>query len=181
MQKGNIDMNEFQTQSQWENEQHDIINEDNSSSPQNAPHSKSPYHIYRIIGIIFVISIIAIFSIYNFARPIEGIWIRQADDNYGAEGMTIEVVKNGDFYEGKVTSDSDDSSKFKEGQVKWFQLKKVGFGLYECYDLCQYEETNSFGYDDVISTLTVMPGGKSLTVDSPKFSAGAHQLWIKQK
>lgn len=174
-------MNDFQTQSQWENEQQDIFSEGNSSFKKNMSNNKKTYRIYQIIGIIFVISIIAIFSIYNFARPIEGTWVRQADDNYGAEGMTIEVVKNGSFYEGRVTSDSNDTSKFKEGQVKWFQLRKVGFGLYECYDLCQYEETNSFGYDDVVSTLTVMPGGKSLTVDSPKFSAGAHQIWVKQK
>ncbi len=175
-------MSNFQTQSQWENEQkQDIFSENNFSFQSNTPTPKKSYPVYLIIGIIFVTAIAAIFSVYNFARPIEGTWIRQSDDNYGAEGMTIEVIKNGSFYEGKVTSASNDSSKFKEGQIKWFQLKKIGFGLYECYDLCQYEETNTFGYDDVTSTLTVMSGGKSLTIDSPKHSAGAHQIWIKKK
>lgn len=175
-------MGQFQTQSQWENEQEqDIFLEGNSSSQTNTPNNKNSRLIYLIIGIVFVIAIVTVFLVYNFARPIEGTWVRQADDNYGAEGMTIEVIKNGSFYEGKVTSDSNDSSKFKEGQIKWFQLRKVGFGLYECYDLCQYEETNTFGYDDVTSTLTVMSGGRSLTLDSPKHSAGAHQIWIKQK
>lgn len=173
-------MNEFQTQSQWENEQQNIRLEDNFDH-SDIHNNKKSHQIYWIIGIIFVIAIVTIFSIYNFARPIEGTWIRQADDNYGAEGMTIEVIKNGSFYEGKVTSDSDSSSKFKKGQIKWFQLRKVGFGLYECYDLCQDEETNTFNYDDITSTLTIMPGGKSLTLDAPKRSAGAHQLWIKQK
>ena len=175
-------MSQFQTQSQWENDQkQDIFWEDNSSFQINPKNKKNPHLIYLIIGFVFFIALTIIFSIYNFARPIEGTWIRQADDNYGAEGMTIEVVKSGSFYEGKVTSDSNDSSKFKKGQIKWFQLKKVGFGLYECYDLCQDEENNTFSYDDIISTLTVMSGGKSLTIDSPKHSAGAHQIWIKQK
>ncbi len=175
-------MSQFQTQSQWENEQkQDIFLEDNSSFQTNTPNNKKPHRIYLIIGIIFVIAIITIFSVYNFARPIEGTWIRQTDDNYGAEGMTVKVVKNGSFYEGKVTSDSNSSSKFKKGQIKWFQLRKVGFGLYKCYDLCQYQETNTFSYDDVISTLTVMSGGKSLTIDTPKSSTGAHQIWLKQK
>lgn len=177
-------MGQFQTQGQWEN---DSINPEpflDSSSPDEktiTPQRAGIHKIYIIIAAVFITAVTSILLIYNFARPIEGIWVRQADDNIGAEGMTIEVIKNGSYYEGKVTSGSNDSSKFKEGQIKWFQLKKIGFGIYECYDLCQDETTNNFYYDGTVSTLTVMSGGKSLNLVAPKHSAGANQIWIKQK
>ena len=171
-----------QAQSQWENESFNenmlpTSSSDNSNDKRRSSHTK----IYILITAIFIIAIIVIYSVYTFARPIEGTWIRQADDHIGAEGMVVEVVKNGSEYEGKVIGDSDDATKFKKGQVKWFQLKKVGFGIYECFDLCVDEETNSFYYDGTVSTLTVLSGGNSLTLDAPNHTFGAHQIWTKQK
>lgn len=172
-------MANFQTQEQWEN---DSVSQDIFSHTNETSHHRNNNHkkIYIITAVIFTLSLVIILSIYTFARSIEGTWIRQADDNIGAEGMTIEVIKHGGSFEGKVTSDSDSSTKFKKGQIKWFQLKKIGFGVYECYDLCQDEATNNFYYDGTVSTLTVAPGGKSLNLVAPKHSAGANQIWIKQ-
>lgn len=172
-------MANFQTQTQWENESIDLPQAELSSTDDlDGGHSHKK--IYIIIGLLFSLALTTAFSVYNFARPIEGTWIRQADDNVGAEGMIVEVVRSGAFYEGKVVSDSVDKTKFKSGQIKWFQLHKVGFGVYEFYDLCEDEETNTFYYDGVVSTLTVQAGGKSLTLDAPKHAQGAHQIWIKQ-
>lgn len=172
-------MANFQTQGQWENDSisQDIFFDTSETKPhRNNNHKK----LYIIIAVIFTLSLAIILSIYTFARPIEGSWIRQADDNIGAEGMTIEVIKHGRTFEGKVTSDSDSSTKFKKGQIKWFQLKKIGFGVYECYDLCQDEATNNFYYDGAVSTLTVAPGGKSLNLVASRHTAGDNQIWIKQ-
>ena len=172
-------MANFQTQSQWENESIDLPQEEISTT-EDSGSNHSHRKIYIIIALLFVLALTTIFSIYNFARPIEGTWVRQADDHIGAEAMVVEVVRSGSFYEGKVISDSADSTKFKTGQIKWFQLHKIGFGIYEFYDLCEDEDTNTFYYDGTVSTLTVQPGGKSLTIDSPKHTRGAHQIWIKQ-
>lgn len=178
-----IAMSNFQTQaqSQWENES---INEEilaQSSSNNSNNNKKSHHKIYILITVFFIIALISIISVYTFARSIEGTWIRQADDHTGAEGMAVEVVKNGSVLEGKVIADSDDPTKFKEGQIKWFQLRKVGFGTYECFDLCLDEETNAFYYDDTVSTLTILSGGNTLILDAPKHTKGAHQMWVKQK
>ncbi len=171
-----------QAQSQWENESFDeALLPSGSNNNSNDNSKKSHTKIYVLIAAVFIIALISIYCIYTFARPIEGTWIRQTDDHIGAEGMVVEVVKNGSVFEGKVIEDSDDTTKFKKGQVKWFQLQKVGFGVYECFDLCIDEETNSFYYDGTISTLTVLSGGNTLTLDAPKHTVGAHQIWIKQK
>lgn len=176
-------MSNFQTQaqSQWENESSNEKILAPSSSNSSNDNKKSHRKIYLFIAICFIIALISIISVYTFARPIEGTWIRQADDHIGAEGMAVEVVKNGSVLEGKVIADSDDPSKFKEGQIKWFQLRKVGFGTYECFDLCLDEETNAFYYDDTVSTLTIMSGGNTLILDAPRHTMGAHQIWVKQK
>ncbi len=170
-------MSNFQAQGQWENEQIPEIDEGNKPiSTRNNGNKK----IYIIIGIVFVTVVLGILAVYHYARPIEGIWLRQADDHIGAEGMTVEVVKTGSLYEGKVITGSDDPTKFKAGQIKWFEIRKVGFGIYECYDLCEDEENGAFYYDGTISTIKVLPGGKTLNLVTTKDAAGSNQLWTKQ-
>ena len=103
-------MANFQTQEQWEN---DSVSQDIFSHTNETSHHRNNNHkkIYIITAVIFTLSLVIILSIYTFARSIEGTWIRQADDNIGAEGMTIEVIKHGGSFEGKVTSDSDSRTR----------------------------------------------------------------------
>ena len=179
-------MAKFQTQGQWENEsqqfQEQILDENSLEQGEQSVNQQFPYKkILLLILLAFSIAVVGILAVYANGRSIEGIWIRQADDNYGAEGMTVEVKKNGSLYEGKVIQGSDNPNKFRSGQVKWFQLRKVGFGVYEGYNLSEDEETQTFFYDDVITTWTVHFGGKSLTIETPGNGPGAHQLWLKEK
>ena len=179
-------MAQFQSQGQWENESQSvpeqILDENTNEHGENVLKQKSSNKkILLLILLLFSLAVVGIAAVYMKGRSVEGIWVRQADDNYGAEGMTVEVKKVGSLYEGKVIQGSDDSTKFRSGQVKWFQLKKVGFGVYEGYNLSEEEETQTFYYDGTVSTWTVHAGGKSLTLESPGASAGAHQLWLKEK
>ncbi len=177
-------MNQFQTQNQWENESDNIVfdkNTSDSSSRKVSVYVKKSSLILIITTFIVVIAIIL--SIYIFARPIEGVWIRQQDDNSTLAGMTVEVKKNNGSIDGTIIAMPEGAETFEVGQVKWFNMKKVGFGVYQGQSLGAYEDTGGcvYHYDNNVSTMTILHGGDKLTLVSPDVEKGGFQIWIKQK
>ena len=177
-------MSHFQTQTQWENsaEQEESIANDSASAPTRKENGIQVSKKGLIIsGSIIVLVILGLLAIYMYGRSVEGIWVRQMDDNSTLAGMTVEVKRDGAMFEGVIIDMPSNAYAFEVGQVKWHLIKKVGFGKYEYYDLSNTDGTNNYFYDSVCS-LTVLPGGKQLTISTSGSNArGNHQIWIKQK
>lgn len=131
-----------------------------------------------IIGICAIVVAIGIF--FSQTRKIEGTWVRQSDDTNIA-GMTVNVEHNSGIIQ-SVPSQSD--TYFKNGEVKWNSIRKVGWGKYKAYDLASYVGGKNI-VDPNASTLTVSLDGKRLQIDTPFSSGlnpetGLHQVWIRQ-
>ncbi len=172
-------MSNFQSQGQWENETESIIlDKEHSDSLSGKVSIKIKKSSLFIIVVSFVAIVAAIIAIYSFARPIEGVWVRQADDTSNA-GMIVKVSKNGSVLQGVVLDPSN--SDFEADQIKWLNISKIGFGKYECSDL--HSDGFSTNYVDTLSTITVFKGGNSLKIvtNSQTSNQGQFQVWIKQE
>ena len=135
------------------------------------------------IGICVVMSILTMVGLYSFGRRLEGVWIRQPDDNTNAKGMVVVVSKVDGIYQGEIIEMGNDSRLFEVGQIKWKNIRKVGFGQYECNDLIGEADTQRYYYDESLSYIKVLNGGEHLTLAarSDTTSSGRYQIWIKQK
>lgn len=134
------------------------------------------------IAIIVLAIIGTMFSVYIFGRRIEGTWVRQDDDTHVA-GMTVEVKRVNGVLQGTIIDMTDGVGTFEVGLVKWYDLKRVGFGKYELYDLIGIGgSSTSYHYDGILSTIQILSGGQSLNVVNPKpGNTGNFQIWTKQK
>ncbi len=175
-------MPNFQSQGQWENETENIILDkeqlDSLSSKVSVKIKKSSLFI---IVASFVAIVAAIIAIYSFARPIEGVWVRQEDDTHVA-GMTVEVKCVNGVLQGEIIDMDEGIGTFEVGLIKWYDIKKVGFGQYQLQSLIGIGgSSNTYHYDGTISHITVNRGGKSLSLTTPNSNVtGAFQIWIKQ-
>ena len=175
-------MSSFQTQSQWENNagQELLKGNDNTPTKKDAGIQVSKKGLI-IGGSIVVLVFWGIIALYMFGRPIEGVWVRQMDDNSTLAGMTVVVKRDGSMLEGVIIEMPSNAYAFEVGQIKWHMIKKVGFGKYEYYDLTHADGTDQYYYG-TSSLLTVLPGGKQLTATTDGSSArGNYQIWVKQK
>ncbi len=170
-------MSSFQTQSQWENDADSIVHGsgNHSASPKGIRVNKKAL---VIISATFIIMIVAFFVYYSTARTIDGLWIRQMDDYNELAGMVVEV-KDG---KGTIVAMPEAADAFFVGQVKWFGIRKTGFGQYECYMLCHKEDEDTYGYDNGFAKVTVSSDGSSLSsICTDSSSKGKYQLWKRIK
>ena len=169
-------MSSFQAQSQWDNNSDSIIHNSENHSPSFKGIRISKKAL-AIISAAFII-MIASFCLYYFtARSIDGLWIRQMDDYNELAGMVVEV-KNG---KGTIVAMPDSADAFFVGQVKWFGIKKTGFGKYEWYSLHHYEDEDKYGYADYLTYVIVSPDGTTLSSSSESVNKGKYQLWKRIK
>lgn len=178
---GGVSMNRFQQQSQWENDfQQNITIEDQSGLKSRKEITVSKQGLI-FVGVMVVLVSLCLIALYVLGRPIEGTWTRQADDNSTLAGMKVQVRRDGALLEGEIVEMPANAYAFEVGQIKWHMIKKVGFGKYEYYDLTHADGTDQYYYG-TSSLLTVLPGGKQLTVTTDGSSArGNYQIWVKQK
>ena len=129
----------------------------------------------------FLLIFSIVIGIYTFGHPVEGVWIRQDDDTHVA-GMTVEVIKTSGVYEGLIISMPDDAWTFHQGQIKWRDIRKIGFGQYECQSLAGTDEMG-YHYPEAKAIITVLDGGNKMTLvhEDNTTSTGKYQVWIKQK
>ena len=173
----------FQTQSQWENESEQNALSNNDSADRHRKHGITVNKkALIIISTFLVISIVAAFVYYNSAKSIEGIWIRQMDDNTTVAGMTVEVSNNNGRLEGKIIAMPAGAAEFHVGQIKWFGIKKIGLGKYVFYDLISKEGGEKYTYSSNGDEMIVSSSGDQLTITANHdVDRGAFQMWIKQK
>lgn len=178
-----VNMSSFQTQSQWENDSDNTLTESYDLTGNQRKHGIPVNRKAIVVFFALVILVVAAgIYFYSTARSIEGIWVRQVDDNSTVAGMMIEVKNNNGTLQGTIISMPMDAIEFKVGQVKWFGIKKVGFGKYTFFDLMSYGDGASYDYANNPDDMTVSSGGDQLTISSNhEVDRGAYQLWIKQK
>lgn len=138
----------------------------------------------RILNYLLIPAIVLLFSIvisyFMLSKSIsslEGIWVRQHDDNPMANGMVIEVKKENGIYVGEVIS-IDDESGMDIGTLKWTGFQKDALNVFAYYDMSlsvnAMERQYSVGY------ALISLDGKELTVFDPSASIGKHQIWLKK-
>ncbi len=162
-------------QSQWENglQNMEEYAEDHHPIQKRVELNKS----LLIVSIgIAVLVLGIILSVYAFARPIEGVWIRQQDDTRNM-GLVVAVRKDGNSFFGEIIEAK--GTDFENGQIKWMNIKKVGFGRYKCYDL--HAGSGIYNYKNITSTMVVNSGGKTMTIftDQKTADSGQFQIWHK--
>ncbi len=176
--------NDYQIQSQWENESAHITNNGQDSSERRRGitiHKKT----ILIVLTVLVITLVSAFVYYSSARSIEGIWVRQMDDNTTVAGMTVQIIREDGKTQGKIISMPENAQFFEVGLIKWFGIRRTGFGQYEFYDLTNpYDDINDrstyrYSYNDSISNAIISSDGKTMTINSPGDGLGKYQLWIK--
>lgn len=173
-------MDEFQIQSQWEDESQDPNG--GLSTQKKAASLQVTKRSVVIVVAVATIAICAMIAVFIFGRRIEGVWIRQVDDNNTLAGMTVEVRKNNGILEGTIIAMPEGAEAFEVGQNKWIALRKTGFGIYLGKSLVSHSDgTYSYGNND--SVFTVLSGGKIMTMQSSEadVSKGSYQVWVKQK
>ncbi len=169
-------MSSFQTQSQWENDADSIVHGSGNHSPSSKGIRVNKKALV-IISATFIIMIVAFFVYYSTSRTIDGLWIRQMDDYNELAGMVVEV-KDG---KGTIVSMPESADAFFVGQVKWFGIRKTGFGQYEWYSLHHYESEDKYEYADYLTYAVVSADGSTLSSSSESTAKGKYQLWKRIK
>lgn len=135
--------------------------------------------IKHILLAVFGVGIM-IGMIYMQTRKIDGTWVRVYDDN-NLRGMTVQV----DQINGVIVnpmSNIDQGLIFEQGEIKWKNIKKIGWGKYVIEDLTCNAETQKKGY--VNSIVDVSINGRKMTLQVPpteKIASGRYQVWEKQR
>lgn len=135
------------------------------------------------IALSFTLMLIVVYGITTQTRKVEGTWVRSVDDN-GLAGMVVHVDSSDGITNGTIISIPNKKFNFKIGEIKWNNIKKIGWGTYEFYDLVSSDNGN-INYYDSTSTLKVSLDGKTLTltVNSTPTNvgkSGLYQIWKKQ-
>ncbi len=172
-------MEEFQIHHQGIIEPQEQIDAVSNSDHKSGLRIKRTTVLYIVVSIVTVM--VFILAVYFFARPIEGVWVRQEDDTRVA-GMTVRVEKVNGILQGTIIDMNEGIGTFEVGLVKWMDIKKVGFGRYIWYDLIGIGGSSDYyHYEDTIASCTISRGGKRLDLYSPGAGTGKFQIWIKQK
>ena len=176
-------MAQYQSQSQWENDLQNTespISFSTVAQPKGLVVSKKAL----LVGCGIALTVLCLLLLlYAFGRSVEGIWVRQSDDNSTLSGMKVEVRRNSGKLEGTIVSIPEGAYAFEEGQIKWAEIKKVGFGKYQCFDLSFLQPENIYSYEGS-TLLSIGPGGKQMTLQtmaSGIVQRGRHQLWVKEQ
>ena len=130
-----------------------------------------------------LLSLLIIFSVTilscNSEQNITGEWKRIKGGN---EGMIVDVVKEKDYFVGRLTkvSDTTDIFQFELGDVKWKDIEYIEKGKYKFKDQTkglliilnssEYEDGYLELKDDTIQVIHNIKGG-----------VGDRQIWIKNK
>jgi hypothetical protein len=130
------------------------------------------------IQILFLILITILFSC-NSEENITGEWKRIKGGN---EGLIINVIKEKDYFVGRVIkkSDTTDILQFEVGDIKWKDIEYIEEGKYKFKDQTkglliilngqEYEEGYLECNGDTIQVIHNMNGG-----------VGERQTWVKYK
>ena len=177
-------MAHYQAQTQWKNE----IQQNSDGVYEKDSHETVKRNIDRkqfllVLGIMFLTVLAVTVAVYHFAWPIEGVWVRQEDDVHVA-GMVVKVERVNGALQGTIIAMDEGVGVFEVGLVKWMNIKKVGFGRYEWYDLLGKIDRNSttpFHYENDVSHCTVSGNGHFFNLLCPTDGPGKYQVWIKQK
>jgi len=132
------------------------------------------YKKYKIL-ILLSITILSC----NIEQNIIGEWKRIKGGN---EGIIVNVIKEKDFYVGRVTkkSDKNDILEFEVGDIKWKDIEYIEEGKYKFKDQTkglliilnglEYEEGYLELKNDTINVIHNINGG-----------VGERQTWIRKK
>ena len=130
------------------------------------------------LQILFTIIIITILSC-NSKQNITGEWKRIKG---GSEGMIVNVIKEKDYFVGRVIkkSDTTDILQFEIGDIKWKDIEYIEEGKYKFKDQTkglliilngqEYEEGYLELNGDTIQVIHNIKGG-----------VGERQTWLKKK
>jgi hypothetical protein len=130
------------------------------------------------LQILFTLLIITLLSC-NIEQNIIGEWKRIKGGN---EGIIVNVIKEKDFYVGRVTKKSDkkDILEFEVGDIKWKDIEYIEEGKYKFKDQTkglliilngqEYEEGYLEFKGDTINVIHNINGG-----------VGERQTWIRKK
>ena len=128
--------------------------------------------------ILFTILIITLISC-NSENIISGEWKRIKGGN---EGIIVDVIKEKDYFVGRVTkkSDTKDILEFEVGDIKWKDIEYIEEGKYKFKDQTkglliilnglEYEEGYLELKNDTINVIHNINGG-----------VGERQTWIRKK
>jgi hypothetical protein len=134
-------------------------------------------------NILSLLSLLIIFSVTilscNIEQNITGEWKRIKGGN---EGIIVDVIKEKDYFVGRVTKKSDikDILEFEVGDIKWKDIEFIEEGKYKFKDQTKglliilngqdYEEGYLEFKGDTINVIHNINGG-----------VGERQTWIKYK
>ena len=128
--------------------------------------------------ILIVLLYITILSCNN-EQDITGVWKRIKG---GSEGMVVNVIKEKDYFVGRVIkkSDTTDILQFEVGDIKWKDIEYIEEGKYKFKDQTkglliilngqEYEEGYLEFKGDTINVIHNINGG-----------VGERQTWLKKK
>jgi hypothetical protein len=132
---------------------------------------------YKILNLLIIISITILSC--NSEQEIIGEWKRIKGGN---EGMIVNVIKEKDYFVGRVIkkSDTTDILQFEVGDIKWKDIEYIEEGKYKFKDQTkglliilngqEYEEGYLECNGDTIQVIHNMNGG-----------VGERQTWVKYK
>ena len=128
-----------------------------------------------ILLIIFSVTILSC----NSEQNITGEWKRIKG---GYEGMTVSVVKEKDFYVGRVTKKSDSTNlvEFEIGDIKWKDIEHIENGKYKFKDQTKgiLSILNGSEYEDGYIEMT---NDTIQVIHNINGEQGERQTWIKKK
>jgi len=132
---------------------------------------------YKILNLLIIISITILSC--NSEQEIIGEWKRIKG---GSEGMIVNVIKEKDYFVGRVINKSDTSDilQFEVGDIKWKDIEYIEEGKYKFKDQTkglliilngqEYEEGYLELKNDTINVIHNINGG-----------VGERQTWIRKK
>lgn len=133
-----------------------------------------------IITIVATLALSTLFSfgiLYKPMSSVEGVWVRQPDDNEMANGMIIVVRKEGAEYVGQIIA-NDDQAAMETGFIKWKGFQKDSLNVFAHQDASLSYDVSERGY---MTSYTFMTWDrKKLIVYCPEAAAGRHQVYIRQ-
>lgn len=133
--------------------------------------------------ILSLLSLLIIFSVTilscNSEQNITGEWKRIKG---GYEGMIVSVVKEKDFYVGRVTKKSDSTNlvEFEIGDIKWKDIEYIENGKYKFKDQTKgiLSILNGSEYEDGYIEMT---NDTIQVIHNINGEQGERQTWIKKK
>ena len=133
-----------------------------------------------IIPAIFTLAlsfILAFIMLYKPIGSIEGVWVRQPDDNMYANGIVVRVENSNGVRTGEVIK-IDDESAMPIGTFKWKNFQKDALNVFGYYDMSFSENPSERTYATGYALVSL--DGKKLTIYNPGASFGRNQVWIKE-